>query len=819
MSEPSARTTGVLPLSRRRFLQWSAVAGGAAGAMGLGGCGLQPREQNAPATEDAVVWSACTVNCGSRCPLRLAVKDGTIVRVDPDDTGDDELGSQTIRACVRGRSIRQRIYSPERLKKPLKRIGKRGEEKWEEISWDEAFTLIADKLKELIAEYGNESIYLNYGTGVLGATVATSWPPRATAVSRLMNCIGGYLDHYNDHSAGNVEAAVDFHYGAWQGSNSNDDTRNSKLVVMFANNPHETRMSGGGEVFVTQKAKEESGHRLIVIDPRLSDTAANLADEWVPIRPGTDAALVAGMAHVMISENLQDQAFLDTYCVGWDEDHMPPGVPAGNSYRSYVLGLGPDGVEKSPEWAARVTGLPAATIVRLAREIATTKPCAVNTGWGHQRHSNGENQARAPMVLANMIGANGIPGGGTGERESAANLGMAAFPVLENPVRPVISHFQWPEAITNGKGWTYRDGVRDLKNLNSNANVKHDIVLNSNIKFIWNYGSNALVNQHGQINDLLTIITDESLVEMIVVIDNQMTVSARYADIVLPDVTTAEQVDLAAQGSAGNMGYALMADKAIEPLYDSMPVYEQLTGIAEKLGVKDKFTEGRTQEDWVRWIYDESRKNIPDLPPFEQFREQGIFRKKLDPVIGMKKFREDPVANPLGTPSGKIEIFSSNLYAMSQDWPVEDGNGIDPLPVYRETREMPGDALQDTYPLQCIGHHYKQRTHSSYGNSPWLKEAHPQHVWISDLDADKRGIKNGDSVVVFNDRGRIKLPAYVTPRIIPGVVSVPQGAWYRPESPGGLDVGGSVNTLTSMQTTSYAKANGVHSALVDIRKA
>ncbi len=811
---------GALSLTRRRFLQWSAAAGGAAGAMGLGGCGLQPSEDAKPAAgQESLVWSACTVNCGSRCPLRLAVVDGTIVRVDPDNTGDDKLGSQQIRACVRGRSIRQRIYSPERLKKPLKRVGKRGEDKWQEISWDEAFTLIADKLKALITSHGNESIFLNYGTGVLGATVATSWPPRATAVSRLMNCIGGYLDHYNDHSAGNIEAAVDFHYGAWQGSNSNDDTVNSKLVVMFANNPHETRMSGGGEVFVTQTAKRLSGHRVIVIDPRYSDTAANLADEWVPIRPGTDAALVAGMAHVMISENLHDQAFLDKYCSGFDEAHMPPGIPANSSYRSYIEGKGPDGVEKTPEWAARITGVPAATIRRLAREIATTKPCAVNQGWGIQRHSNGENQARTPMLLANLVGANGISGGGTGERESSANLGMAAFPVLTNPVRPVISHFQWPEAITHGKGWTYKDGVRDLKDLNSNANVKHDVVLNSNIKFIWNYGSNSLVNQHGEINKLIEIISDDTLVEMIVVIDNQMTVSARYADIVLPDVTTAEQVDLAAQGSAGNLGYTIMADKAIEPLYDSMPVYDQLAGIAEKLGVKDKFTEGRTQEQWVRWIYDESRKNIPDLPPFEEFRKQGIFKKKLDPVIGMKAFRDDPVANKLGTPSGKIEIFSTNLYAMSKDWPVSDGNAIDALPIYRQTREMPGDERQGKYPLQCIGHHYKQRTHSSYGNSPWLKEAHPQHVWLSELDAEKRGIKHGDDIIVFNDRGELKLPAYVTPRIMPGVISVPQGAWYKPEKPGGLDLGGSVNTITSMQTTSYAKANGVHSALVDVKKA
>ena len=808
------------PVSRRRFMQWSAVAGGSAGVMGLGSCGLQPKDELSPeAVGDRSVWSACNVNCGSRCPLHLVVAGGQIVRVDPDNRGSNEIGDQQVRACVRGRSIRQRIYSPERLKKPLKRVGKRGEGKWAEIEWDEAFTLIADKLTALIASHGNESIYLNYGTGVIGATIARSWPPRATAVSRLMNCVGGYLDHYNDYSAGNIEAACDFHYGGYVTSNSNDDTRNSRLVVMFGNNPHETRMSGGGEVFITQQAKKESGHKVIVIDPRQSDTVMNLADEWVPIRPGTDLALVEGMAHVMLEENLQDQEFLDTYCSGFDEEHMPEGAPANASYKSYILGLGEDGVEKTPEWAASITGLPAERIRALAREIATTKPCAINAGWGIQRHSNGESQSRAPMLLSNMIGQVGIPGGGTGCREGSASLPMASFPVLDNPVRPVISYYQWPEAITHGKGWTYKDGVRDLRDLNSNANVTNDVTLNSNIKFIWNYGSNALVNQHGDINKTIDILSDDTKCEMIVVIDTTMSVSARYADIILPDASTAEQVDLSNQGSAGNMGYTIFTEKAIEPLYDSMPVYEQLAGIADKLGVKDKFTEGRTQDDWVRWLLEESRKNVADLPSYDELKEMGVFRKKLDPVIELKDFREDPIANALATPSGKIEIWSSNLYKMSTDWNYDDDQWIDALPIYRRTRELAGDPLQAKYPIQVIGHHYKQRTHSSYGNSPWLKEAHPQRVWINTLDAAARDIKEGDMTRVHNDFGEIRLPAYVTNRILPGVSSVPQGAWYTPEKPGGVDVGGSVNTLTSHQTTAYAKGNGQHSALVQIERA
>ncbi|WP_168582595.1 DMSO/selenate family reductase complex A subunit [Gephyromycinifex aptenodytis] len=817
-----APLTSPLPsVSRRRFLQWSAIAGGAAGVAGATSCGLQPKTADAgkAAAQERHVWSACTVNCGSRCPLRLVVKDDTIIRVDPDNTGDNTVGNQSVRACVRGRSIRQRIYSPDRLKKPLKRVGKRGEGKWEEISWDQAYTEIADNLKRLIQEHGNESIYLQYGTGVIGATVARSWPPAGTPVARLMNCIGGFLDQYNDYSAGNIETALDFHYGSYQASNSNDDTANSRLVLMFGNNPHETRMSGGGEVFVTQQVKAKSGHKVIVFDPRCTDTAMNLADEWVPMRPGTDAALIAGFAHVMITEKLHDKAFLDRYCSGFDEAHLPAGAPAGSSYESYILGKGPDKTAKTPEWAARITGVPAPTIQRLAREIATTKPCAITQGWGPQRHSNGENQSRAPMLLAALIGQIGISGGGTGSREGYATLPMASFPTLENPVRPVLPFYRWTEAILTGKGMSYKDGIRDSADVNGNKNVKHDVTLGSNIKFIWLYGSNALVNQHGDINRTLEILSDDSQCEMIVTIDNQMTVSARYSDIVLPDVTTAEQMDLAAQGSAGNMGYTIFTDKAIEPLYECRPVYDMMTGIADKLGVKEKFTEGRTQEEWVRWLVDESRKNIPGLPSFEQLRKDGIYREKLDPVIALKDFRDDPQANPLPTPSGKIELWSSNLHAMSLDWPMEEGNRITALPEYVQTREMPGDRLQTRYPLQCIGHHYKQRTHSSYGNSPWLKEAHPQQVWINTIDAEQRGLATGDEVEVYNDRGTLRIPVFVTARIAPGVISVPQGAWYDPEKPGGRDLGGSTNVLTSHHPTAYAKANGQHSNLVEVRKA
>ncbi|WP_066583335.1 DMSO/selenate family reductase complex A subunit [Cellulomonas timonensis] len=804
------------PVPRRAFMKWSAAAGGAAAAVGVGAhYGLLPlTSASAEPAADAgagekVVWSSCNVNCGSRCPLLMTVVDGQIVRVDPDDTGDDELGSQQIRACVRGRSIRQRIYNPDRLKHPMKRVGKRGSGEFEQITWEEAYDTIAASLKSTIEKYGNEAIYLNYGTGALGGTIAKSWPPASSPIARLMNCVGGYLNHYGTYSTAQIAAATPYTYGAGAGNNSFDDIVNSKLVVLWGNNPHETRMSGGGETFVTQTAKRLSGTKVIVIDPRYTDTAVTIADEWVPLRPGTDAALVAALAHVMITENLHDQEFLDTYCVGFDEAHLPEGAPAGGSYHSYVMGLGPDATEKTPEWGAKITGIPVARIVQLARTIAQAKPCAIVQGWGPQRHANGENSARAVMLLAALTGNVGITGGGTGAREGSYQLSLSAFPTLKNPVKTSIPVFMWTDAIERATEMTATaDGIQGKDRLEVP------------IKFIWNYAGNALINQHSDANRTAKLLEDDSLCEMIVVIENQMTASAKFADILLPDVSNSEQPDLVPQGSAGNLGYLIFADQVIEPLFECRTVYEMCTEIADRLGVKAEFTEGMTQEDWLRKVYAESQAKEPDLPSFEELREKGIFKKKnpAGTVVGLKAFRQDPVANPLKTPSGKIEIYSSLLQDLSDKWTLPEGDRITPLPEYTPTWEGPELAGTGKYPFQMIGHHYKSRTHSTYGNVAWMQEAHPQLVWINTLDATSLGIENDDVVQVFNDRGRIQLRAHVTARIAPGVVSVPQGAWYAPDKDG-VDKGGCTNTLTSWRPSPLAKGNPQHTNLVQIEKA
>ena len=263
---------------------------------------------------EKVVWSSCNVNCGSRCPLRVHVKDGKVVRVDPDNRGEDTFGRHEIRACLRGRGLRKWVYSQDRLLQPLKRVGRRGEGRFINISWDEAFNTIADKLRQVIDTHGNEAVFRIYGTGNLGGVVSAR-----DQIDRLMNLLGGQLNYYNNYSSAQIDHGMQYTYGTTNCGNHLTDITNSKLVVFFGNNPAETRMSGGGSIRDLVVSKQESGVRIIVVDPRHTDTAAGFADEWIPIRPGTDAALVCGLAYVLITEDMVDQKFLDQYCIGYDQ--------------------------------------------------------------------------------------------------------------------------------------------------------------------------------------------------------------------------------------------------------------------------------------------------------------------------------------------------------------------------------------------------------------------------------------------------------------------------------------------------------------------
>lgn len=520
------------------------------------------RAAEAPVEEKAV-WSSCTVNCGSRCLLRLHVKDDTVYWVESDTTGDDVYGNHQVRACLRGRSIRRRMNHPDRLKYPMKRVGKRGEGKFERISWDEALDTISDNLRRILKDYGNEAVHVLYGTGVDGGNITNSNVPY-----RLMNSCGGFLSRYGSYSTAQISAAMSYMFGANDG-NSPDDIANTKLL--------------------------------------------------------------------------------------------------------------------------------------------------------------------------------------------------------------------------------------------------------------WCYASNTLINQHGDINHTHEVLQDDSKCEMIVGIDHFMTASAKYCDILLPDLMPTEQEDLISHESAGNMGYVILAQPATSAKFERKPIYWMLSEVVKRLGpdVYQTFTEGRSQHEWIKYLHAKTKERNPEMPDYEEMKTTGIFKKKCpeEHYVAFRAFREDPQANPLKTPSGKIEIYSERLAKIADTWELKKDEIIHPLPAYTPGFDGWDDPLRKTYPLQLTGFHYKARTHSSYGNIDVLQQACPQEVWINPIDAQARGIRHGDTVRVFNNNGEMLIAAKVTPRILPGVTAIGQGAWLKADMFGDrVDHGGSINILTSHRPSPLAKGNPSHSNLVQIEK-
>jgi len=354
-------------------------------------------------TEEKSVRVGCPAhNCGGRCLLIAHIRDGVITQLDTDDR-PDTIASPQLRACARGRAYLRRQYHPDRLQYPLKRVGRRGEGTFTRISWEEAIDAVATAMQHIKQQYGNSALFVPYGTGSYNQMNGSQ------TARRLMNCFGGCLGHYNSYSWSAINIATPLVYGTLITGNQRQDWLNSKYILMWGWNPAEMRDGTNSDYFI--KLARQNGARVVCIDPRHTLSAASLADEWIPIRPGTDVALMSAMAYVMITAHLHDAEFVRTHCVGFDQSQMPPGAEQEESYRDYILGVR-DGIPKTPEWAERITAISRETIVRLAYEYATTKPAILYQGYGMQRRAYGEQVVRAGCVLAAISGNVGIPGGG-----------------------------------------------------------------------------------------------------------------------------------------------------------------------------------------------------------------------------------------------------------------------------------------------------------------------------------------------------------------------------------------------------------------------
>ncbi len=733
-------------------------------------------------------------NCGGRCLLVAHVKDGIITRLDADDR-PDLLAAPQLRACVRGRAYLRRQYHPDRLQYPLKRVGERGDGKFEPISWDEALDMLAGHMRRVKETYGNSALFVPYGTGSYNQLNGSQ------TARRLMNLFGGCLGIYNSYSWAAINIATPYVYGTLQTGNQRQDWLNARYILMWGWNPAEMRDGTNSDFFV--KLARQKGARVVCIDPRHTLSAASLADEWIPIRPGTDAAMMSAMAYVMITENLYDAEFVRTHCVGFEATQMPAGAEHAESYQDYILGTR-DGIPKTPEWAEKITAVPRQAIARIAREYASIKPGVLYQGYGMQRRAYGEQVVRAGCVLAAITGNVGVPGGW------ASGLGLQApdggplwnvFPVGENPVKASIPVFLWTEAVLRGREMTRADGIIGAGRLDND------------IKLIYAVATNALINQHANINRTAQILRDASRVEFIAVQDNFLTPTGRFADLVLPACTQFETWGVEDGWKYGDE--VILMPKLVEPPGETKSDYYICTELAARLGIAEAYTQGRDERAWVEWILDRYRETrFPGLPSLDDFEASnvGVYAEPVtQPAVALADFRAAPEAHPLDTPSGKIELFSKRLYEMAN--PEE----IPAVPKYIQEWESPFGPEAEPYPLQAIGHHYMPRVHSTHDNVDWLEEAFPQRLFINELDAGQRGIADGDLVQVYNDRGTMILPCRVTRRILPGVVDIPQGAWWTPDE-NGVDRRGSVNVLTSERWTPLAFGTAQHTIMVQVEK-
>ncbi|MFC2028394.1 DMSO/selenate family reductase complex A subunit [Chloroflexota bacterium] len=737
-------------------------------------------------------------NCGGRCLLIAHIQDGSIIRLETDDR-PDKLESPQLRACVRGRAYLRRQYHPDRLLHPLKRTGKRGAGEFKRIRWVEAIELAANQMERIKNQYGNSALFIPYGTGsynqINGSQIAR----------RLMNLYGGCLGTYNSYSWGAINAATPTVFGTLKTGNQRQDWLNSKYILMWGWNPAEMRDGTNSDYFI--KLARQNGAQVVCIDPRHSLSAACLADEWIPIRPGTDTAMMTAMAYTMVTEDLFDAPFVQDHCVGFDQEHMPPGLKRLESYEDYLLGKF-DGQPKTTEWAEAITSVPAETIRRIARDYATKKPGILYQGYGMQRRAFGEQVVRAGCVLAALTGNIGVPGGwasGLGLPEPQGGSHWNIFPTGINPVNASIPVFLWTDAAVRGRKMTSEDGVIGAEKLDNN------------IKMIYSAASNILINQHADTNKNARILKDEKLVEYIIVQDNFLTPSATYADLILPACTQFETWGV--EDGWKFSDEIILQPKLVEPPGECLSDYEICSRIAEKLGFKNDFTEGRDERDWVEWCLDHYRNHgFPNLPTLDEFLERniGVYSNPVNEgKVALQEFREDPIKHPLDTPSGLIEIFSKQLYE------IGDPEKMPPIPKYIQEWDHPfGNSETSSaldYPLQAIGHHTLHRVHSTHDNNDWLSEAFPQRVFINPIDASSRDILDGEKVLVFNKYGKLCLPCRITKRIMPGVINIPEGAWWAPDE-NDVDQGGNINVLTSHQWTPFAFGSTQHTIMVQISK-
>lgn len=705
-----------------------------------------------------------------------------------------------------GQGIVDVLDGPTRVDAPMVRKGwlengpgpseMRGRDAFVEVSWEQAEKLVADELTRVKEGFGNRAIY----AGSYGWASAGRFHHAQSQIHRFLNAMGGYTRSVDTYSFAAAQVILPHVIGAarpmiYPGTAWASIVENSQTFVAFGGIPVKNgQIAQGGLGRHRQPAAireaAAAGVHFVNISPLRSDIMEEAGADWLAPRPSTDAAILLALCHTLLAENLHDRAFLDRYTTGFDR------------FAAYLDGTS-DGIPKTADWASGISGLDAETLRALARRMAGTRTM-LSVSWSLTRQDHGEHPFWAAIALASMIGQIGLPGGGIGFGYSAVNsvgnemtvAPWAALPQGENPVEDFIPVARISDMLLNpGAPFDY-NGMR-----------RHY----PEVKVVYWAGGNPF-HHHQDLNRLVqawrrpdTVIAHEWCWNAL----------SRHADIVLPCTTHLERNDIAV---TPRDGFAVWSDRAVPPVGEARSDYDILTGVADRLGLRAAFTEGRSSEDWIEHLYHRSRQACAeagiDIPTLPELKSRGWYEleKPKTPNVLFADFRADPEAHALDTPSGRIEIWSETIEAFAYD-------DCPPHPAWMEPAEWLGNA--DRYPLHMISNQPRDKLHSQLDHGSVSRSGKiggREPVVLHPDDAATRGIKDGDAVRVFNDRGACFCGARISAEIRPGVIQISTGAWFDPETPGSHTAckHGNPNMLTLDKGGSkLAQGPIAHSCLVE----
>lgn len=710
-----------------------------------------------------------------------------------------------------GQTLTDAVQHKLRIRRPAIRKGwlenpgerdrtKRGTQTFVELPWDEAFDIAASEIERVVSAHDNKAIF----GGSYGWASAGRFNHAQSQLHRFLNLIGGSTRQMNSYSTAAAQVILPHVVAPWAQMELLQTSwahiaEHAQLVVTFGGLPAKNAQVAYGGITEHQtvpamRLAAQRGVKFITVSPIQNDSPEFLDSRWLACRPGTDVAFMLGIAHTLASEGLSDESFLATHTVGYDAFH------------DYLTGTR-DGIVKSAAWASEICGLAEEAITALAREMAACRTF-INAAWSLQRADHGEQPYWMVVTLAAMLGDIGKLGGGFG-------FGYSAEGFIGSSWR----RFNWA-TLSKGRNPTqFAIPVARIADmlLNPGESVRYD---GQNIEYphtelIYWAGGNPF-HHHQDLNRLLKAWQVPATV---IVNEPWWTPVARYADIVFPTTTALERQDICA---SSHDPYAHVMQQVLPPQYHSRTDHQIFAGLAERLGVGEAFTENRSEIGWLRHMWDASRTRAGnagfELPDFDSFWAAGL-HKIPDPEPSgdwLAEFRADPQGHPLSTPSGKIEIFSATI----AEFDYEDCPGH---PCWLEPFERIGGRMSDRYPLHLVSNQPAHRLHSQLDHS-----SHSRKHKISDREimrihpeaAAARGITDGMTVRLFNDRGACLAGARLDERLMPEVVELPTGAWFNPLEPGvpgSLELAGNPNVLTRDKgTSSLAQGPSANTCLVEV---